>query len=192
MPFTLSLGSTAPDFCLAGADGRVYQLRDFKQQVLVIFFTCNHCPWVIGSEEFTRVLAEEWHMRGVQFIAINSNSPDTYAEDSFAHMAARAEENPFPWPYLYDPDQQIALAYGALRTPHFFIFDLERKLRYCGCEFDNPRQPKEKDKNYLQLALEDITAHKSVHIPVTNPVGCNVKWHNKDAHWMPPEACDLV
>jgi len=192
MAFTLPLGSPAPEFSLAGADGRVYNLRDFKRPILVIFFNCNHCPNVRGSEEYTRVLAEDWHMRGVQFVAINSNSPETYAEDSFANMAARFEENPFPWPYLYDPDQAIARAYGALRTPHFFIFDAERKLHYCGCQFNKPRNVQEGDQDYVQMALEDLTDKKPLRIPLTNPVGCNVKWHGKEAHWMPPEACDLV
>jgi peroxiredoxin len=192
MPFTLPLGSQAPDFSLAGVDGRVYQLEDWSASLLVIFFTCNHCPYVVGSEEMTRELAMRWADRGVQFVAISSNAPSTYPEDRFAEMVRRDDERPFPWPYLYDADQSVALAYGALRTPHFYIFDQQRTLRYCGHQFRTPRHPEKSDRDQVEEALRDLVAKRAVQTPLTNPVGCNVKWEGKDAHWMPPEACDLV
>jgi thioredoxin-related protein len=112
---------------------------DFKNaDYLVIFFTCNHCPYVKGSEEVTRQTAIQFLPYGVQFVAINSNSPNTYAEDSFAEMIKRMEQYRFPWLYLYDRTQHIARAYGALRTPHFFVFDGTRKLVYTGRGVDNP------------------------------------------------------
>ncbi len=120
MAFTLQLGQQAPDFKLPATDGNTYQLSDFDDEVLVVFFTCNHCPYVIGSDEVTRQTAEKFAPQGVKFVGINSNSKNTYAEDDFQHMVARMDEYKFPWLYLYDESQEVAKAYGALRTPHFF------------------------------------------------------------------------
>src|SRR5512136_1705667 len=121
MAFTLPIGSSAPDFSLPATDGKTYSLKDFKDaKILVIFFTCNHCPYVIGSDEVTRQTAKKFAGKGVKFVGINSNSPNTYAEDSFDNMVKRMKEQKFPWTYLYDDTQDIARAYGALRTPHFF------------------------------------------------------------------------
>jgi hypothetical protein len=125
-------------------------------------------------------------------VGINSNSPNTYEEDSFPHMVARMEEHQFPWLYLYDATQNVARAYGALRTPHFYVFDAERTLVYTGAGVDNPRDASQVTVNYLDEALAEIVAGAPVTRPQTNPIGCNVKWDGKDAHWMPPEACDLV
>ena len=193
MAFTLPLGSKAPDFSLRATDGNTYSLKDFADvKVLVIFFTCNHCPFVIGSDEVTRQAAENFEPKGVKFIGINSNSPNTYEEDSFENMVKRMAEYKFPWLYLYDDTQDIALAYGALRTPHFFVFNEERKLVYTGRGVDNPRDASKISVNDLENALKEILAGKEVSTPATNPIGCNVKWEGKDAHWMPSEACDLV
>lgn len=193
MAFTLNIGSKAPDFSLPATDGKTYSLQDFANaDVLVIFFTCNHCPYVIGSDEVTRATAEKYADKGVQFVGINSNSPNTYAEDSFDHMVKRMEQEKFPWTYLHDATQEVAVAYGALRTPHFYVFDKERKLVYTGRAVDSPKDASKITENDLERALDEITAGKPVSVPVTNPLGCNVKWDGKDAHWMPPDACDLV
>ena len=193
MGFTLDLGARAPDFRLPATDGKTCALADFADApVLVVFFTCNHCPYVIGSDEVTRATAEKFQGRGVRFVAINSNSANTYAEDDFPHMAARMAEHRFPWVYLHDATQAVARAYGALRTPHFFVFDRDRKLVYTGRGLDNPREAVKATVNDLERALEEVTAGRPVSVPVTNPIGCNVKWEGKDKHWMPPEACDLV
>ena len=98
----------------------------------------------------------------------------------------------FPWLYLYDKDQSVAFAYGALRTPHFYVFDQNRKLVYTGRGVDYPRDITKITVNDLDRALGELTSGKKISVPVTNPIGCNVKWEGKDAHWMPPEACDLV
>jgi len=128
----------------------------------------------------------------VKFVGINANSKNTYAEDDFEHMVARMKEHAFPWVYLRDESQDVARAYGALRTPHFFVFDRARKLVYTGRGVDNPRNTAEMTVNDLERALTEITDDKPVSVPRTNPIGCNVKWDGQDAHWMPPEACDLV
>ena len=192
-PYTLPIGSTAPDFDLPATDGRRYRLDDFADaEVLVVFFTCNHCPYVLGSDEVTRATVERFAPRGVRFVGINANAASTYEEDSFEHMVARMAEHRFPWVYLHDEGQASALAYGALKTPHFFVFDRERQLVYTGRGVDQPRDPSKMTVNDLENALEDALAGRTVALPLTNPIGCNVKWAGMPAHWMPAEACDLV
>jgi peroxiredoxin len=193
MAFTLQIGDKALDFKLPATDGNTYRLSDFQDaKVLVIFFTCNHCPFVTGSDEVTRQTAEKFIPQGVKFVGINSNSVNTYPEDSFEHMVERMRTHKFPWLYLYDEPQEVALAYGALRTPHFYVFDQDRKLIYTGRGVDNPRDTSKMTVNDLERALEEHLAGKPVSVPLTNPIGCNVKWDGRDAHWMPPDACDLV
>lgn len=192
MSFTLQLGEKAPDFKLPATDGETYRLSDFNSKTLVIFFTCNHCPYVVGSDEVTRKAVNRFKPKGVEFVGINSNSAETNPTDSFEHMVKRMEEHKFPWKYLRDETQEVAKAYGALRTPHFYVFDKDRKLVYTGRGIDNPREPEKMTENNLEDALEEHLAGKPISTPMTNPIGCNVKWKGKDAHWMPPEACDLV
>ena len=193
MSFTMSIGSKAIDFTLPATDGRKYSLKDFdKHEVLVIFFTCNHCPYVIGSDEVTRQTAEKYMNKSVRFVGINSNSQNTYSDDDFPHMVERMEKYNFPWTYLYDESQDTARAYGALRTPHFYIFNKDRELVYTGRAVDNPKDTSKMTVNNLDMVLEEITTGRPVSVTVTNPLGCNVKWDGKDAHWMPAEACDLV
>jgi peroxiredoxin len=193
MAFTLQLGQKAPDFKLPATDGKTYELSDFDNaDVLVVFFTCNHCPYVIGSDEVTRKTVEKFAHQGVKFVGINSNSKNTYAEDDFEHMVARMKQHKFPWLYLYDEPQEVAKAYGALRTPHFFVFDKDRRLVYTGRGVDNPRETSKMKVNDLERALEEHLAGRPVSVPLTNPIGCNIKWEGKDPHWMPIEACDLV
>jgi len=193
MPFTLQLGDAAPDFTLPATDGRAYSLKDFRNDhVLVVFFTCNHCPYVLGSDELTRATAQKFASRGVQFVAVNANSAATQPADSLEHMRERMNAHRFPWRYLRDETQEVARAYGALRTPHFFVFNDKRRLVYTGRGVDNPKDTGQMTVNDLDNALTDLTTGRPLRVPVTNPLGCNVKWEGQDAHWMPPEACDLV
>jgi len=192
MSFTLEIGAKAPGFNLPATDGNSYSIADFKEEFLVIFFTCNHCPYVIGSDEVTRKSAERFQKKGVRFVGINSNSANTYQSDDFPHMVQRMAEHRFPWIYLHDKSQDVALAYGALRTPHFFIFNKERKLVYTGRGVDQPRNASAITVNDLDIALAAITEGKTVPVAITNPIGCNVKWEGRDPHWMPADACDLV
>lgn len=193
MSFTLQPGEKAFDFNLPATDGRNYSLSSFaNSKYLVLFFTCNHCPYVKGSDETTRKTAEKYRDKGVEFVAINSNSSKTYPEDSFEAMINRMNEFRFPWKYLRDKSQAIALAYGALRTPHFFVFDESRRLVYTGRGVDNPRDTTLMTINDLDRVLDELTSGQPISVPVTNPVGCNIKWEGKDSHWMPADACDLV
>ena len=192
MSFTIQLGEKAPDFELPATDGKTYKLADFSEETLVIFFTCNHCPYVVGSDEVTRKTVEKYAGKSVKFVGINSNSVATNATDSFDHMVQRMDEHKFPWTYVRDESQEVALAYGAMRTPHFYVFDAERKLVYTGRAVDNPRETDKMTVNDLENALDEHLAGNPITTPLTNPLGCNVKWDGKDAHWMPPDACDLV
>lgn len=192
MSYTLQIGQKAPDFSLKSTQGEVLSLASFEDSsILVIFFTCNHCPYVLGSDENTRALAEKFAPKA-RFVAINSNSKNTYAEDSYENMIKRMEEKKFPWVYLHDASQEIARRYGALKTPHFFVFSRERKLIYTGRAIDHPRDASKAKIFDLEKALQQHLEGKDIETPITNPIGCNVKWDGKDAHWMPKEACDLV
>ena len=193
MAYTLQPGEKAPDFSLPSTDGKTYKLTDFNNdRYLVVFFTCNHCPYVIGSDEITRQTAEKFSPEGVRFIAINSNSKNTYEEDSFSNMVKRMNEFKFPWLYLHDETQEIAKAYGALKTPHFYVFNNKRELVYTGRGVDSPRDTTGMTVNDLDRTLNELIKAKTISIPVTNPIGCNIKWEGRDAHWMPAEACDLI
>jgi peroxiredoxin len=193
MAFTLQIGERAPDFELPATDGKTYSLADFAEaKFLVVFFTCNHCPFVTGSDEVTRATVDRFGSKGVAFVGINSNSENTHPTDDFDHMVERMNAEHFPWVYARDKSQEVAKAYGALRTPHFYAFNRDRKLVYTGRGVDNPRNTAKMTVNDLDNALEELLVGQTVSVPVTNPIGCNVKWEGQDAHWMPPEACDLV
>ncbi|MCR2804689.1 thioredoxin family protein [Paenibacillus soyae] len=193
MAFTLQIGQEAPDFDLLATDGERYSLEDFADaKALVVFFTCNHCPFVKGSDEVTRQTALKYGPQGVAFIAINSNSSTSYPEDSYEKMIERIDEHKFPWTYLHDAKQEAALAYGALRTPHFYVFDADRKLIYTGRATDSPKDAEKITSYDLDNALDDYLTGREIAVPLTNPLGCNVKWEGKDKRWMPEEACDLV
>jgi peroxiredoxin len=193
MAFTLRIGDKAPEFEVPATDGKTYRLEDFAgAKALVVFFTCNHCPYVLGSDEVTRTTVDRFKGKGVAFIGINSNSETTHPTDDFTHMVERMKANSFPWVYARDKSQTAARAYGALRTPHFYVFDRDRRLVYTGRGMDNPRNAAQSTVNDLDRALDDVVAGRPVRTPLTNPIGCNVKWEGQDAHWMPAEACDLV
>jgi hypothetical protein len=147
---------------------------------------------VIGSDEVTRKTVEKFKPRGVDFVAVNSNSKNTYEEDSFPNMVRRMEQHRFPWVYLHDESQEVAIKYGALRTPHFYVFNKNRELIYTGRAVDSPRDTSKMTVNDLENALEEHLTGKKVSKPLTNPIGCNVKWEGQDKHWMPGDACDLV
>jgi peroxiredoxin len=193
LTYTLATGDHAPDFDLIGTDVDYYSLDSFKDfDNLIIFFTCNHCPYVTGSDEVTRKTVEKFNNEQFKFVAINSNSKNTYEEDSFDNMVKRMDEFKFPWLYLYDETQKTAKDYGALKTPHFYVFNQERKLVYTGRGVDSPKDSSNIKVNDLDRVLSELVENKKISVPVTNPIGCNIKWDGKEAHWMPAEACDLV
>jgi thiol-disulfide isomerase/thioredoxin len=191
-PKTLTIGSPAPDFNLPGVDGKNYTLRDFdKAQVLVIIFSCNHCPTAQAYEDRIIAVAKDYKQKGVAVVMISPNSLKglnlselgyTDMGDSFEEMKIRAEEKGFNFPYLYDGDEQkTALAYGPVATPHSFVFDRERILRYVG-RVDGSEKPGTGKGEDLRNAIDEVLAGKEVSNPVTKVFGCSIKWSWKDEY----------
>src|SRR6185503_9922590 len=189
-PVTLAIGARAPDFKLPGVNGKTYSLASFaKAKLLVIVFTCNHCPTAQAYEERIIQLAKEYRTKGVELVAIMPNDPQavrldelgyTDMGDSFEEMKLRARQKKFNFPYLYDGrTQATAKAYGPIATPHVFIFDKERKLRFQG-RIDDVEKPS-KAPNHLdtRAALDELLAGKEVATPTTKVFGCSVKWAEK-------------
>ncbi len=191
-PVPLTEGTKAPDFKLPGVDGKDYTLKDFSGgKALAVIFTTNHCPDAIASHGRMVALVDHFKGNSVQFVAINSNSPEglhppelgwTVYDDGFEHMKLIAKDSRFNLPYLYDgKTQEVAKAYGAVATPHVFIFDGDLKLRYNGRMDNGKRRVGPVEKNEARDALEAILAGKKVDPVKTRPVGCSTKWMEKAA-----------
>jgi peroxiredoxin len=188
-PVTLALGSAAPDFRLPGVDGRNYSLQDFAAaKILVVLFTCNHCPTAQYYEERIKNLVRDYKEKGVAFVAISPNDPKsvrldelgyTDLSDTFEEMKIRAQHRQFNFPYLYDGEtESVARAYGPVATPHIFIFDAERKLRYAGRIDDSEREQFVKSRD-ARKALDALLAGQDPAVKQTKVVGCSVKWAGK-------------
>jgi peroxiredoxin len=173
----LDLGEKAPDFGdLQGADGRRYSLRSFDDKpLLVVMFTCNHCPYVVAYEDRMISIQRDYAGRGVQLVAINSNDDKAYPEDGYPEMVKRAKEKGFNFPYVRDPDQKAADAYGAVCTPHVFAFDKDRRLRYRG-RIDDSKDPSRVKSHDLRNALDDMAGGRNVREADAKPFGCSIKW----------------
>jgi len=191
-PLTLAIGTKAPDFSLPGVDAKTYSLKDFsKAKVLVIIFSCNHCPTAQAYEERIIAIDKDYRPKGVSVVMISPNSPEAlnlselgYSDvgDSLEDMKIRAEDMGFEFPYLYDGDEQkAALAYGPVATPHCFVFDSERILRYAG-RVDGSEKPGTGKGEDLRDAIDAVLAGKEVSNPVTKVFGCSVKWSWKDEY----------
>jgi len=186
---TLAIGSPAPDFCLPGLDDKTHCLKDYaSSKVLVLVFTCNHCPTAQLYENRLKKLADDYRDRGVALVAIEPNVPDavrldemgyTDVSDSLEEMKIRAAHRHFNFPYLYDgASQKVTQAYGPTATPHVFIFDATRHLRYEGRVDNNPREPYVTQHD-ARDALEALLAGKPVAVPKTPSFGCSTKWAYK-------------
>ena len=174
---TLQLGDSAPDFKLPGVDGKTCSLSAFQEsKVLVVIFSCNHCPYVKAYEDRMVQIQKDYQDRKVQFVLINSNEDINYPEDSFENMVRCAKEKGYPFPYLRDASQGTARSYGATHTPHLFVFDAERQLRYTGKIDDNTQYPGAVKRPYLREALEDLLAGRPVREAETHAIGCTIKW----------------
>jgi len=187
-PKDLRIGQSAPDFMLPGVDNRYYRLRDFeKADVLVVIFTCNHCPTAQAYEDRIIQLAADYKDKSVALVAISPNDPlavrldelgHSDLSDSFDEMKVRARDKKFNFPYLYDGDNQRASkAYGPATTPHAFVFDKARKLRYVG-RIDNSQNEQIKSQD-LRNAVDALLAKKTVPVETTRPFGCSTKWSDK-------------
>ena len=187
----LKIGDPAPDFSLKGVDGKTYTLADFKDApVLIVAFLSNHCPYSHAAETRLLPIAADFKSKGLAVVAINPNSPDAISigelgyskySDSYEEMKLYAREQGFSFPYLYDGQtQSTAKAYGCLCTPHVFLFDRERHLRYMGrvddSRYADPATVKSPD---ARNAVEALLAGKAVPVEVTKPMGCSTKWLEK-------------
>ena len=189
-PKTLDIGAAAPAFSLPGVDGKIYTLDSFKAgKILVIIFTANHCPTAQAYEERIDKLYREYNPKGVEFVLISPNNPMAvcleelgYSDlgDSFEEMKIRAKDKKLTIPYLYDGDkQEIANAYGPTSTPHVFIFDTQRKLRFCG-RIDEMENPYEKAAQHdTRNAIVALLEGKPVPVETTKTFGCSIKWASK-------------
>jgi thiol-disulfide isomerase/thioredoxin len=191
VPPTLAIGTPAPDFCLQGIDDQKHCLKEYgANKVLVLVFTCNHCPTAQLYEGRIKQLFADYRNRGVSLVAIEANNPKavrldelgyTDVGDSFEDMKIRAKFRGLDYPYLYDGEtQRVSRAYGPTATPHVFIFDAERKLRYEGRLDNNPREPLVTHKDARE-AIDALLADKPVGVAKTPSVGCSTKWWFKEA-----------
>jgi peroxiredoxin len=190
-PVTLAIGTKAPDFKLQGTDGKTYSLASFaKAKILVIIFTCNHCPTAQAYEDRIIQLTNEYKTKGVQVVAISPNDPDairldelgyTDLSDTYAEMKLRHKQKKFNFPYLYDgKTQATSKAYGPIATPHVFIFDKERILRFQG-RIDDVENPTKSPNTFdTRAALDELLANKEVTHPTTKVFGCSIKWASKE------------
>ena len=190
-PPTLELGAPAPDFSLPGVDGGTHALKEFAgAKVLVVVFTCNHCPTAQAYEQRIKDLVQDYRARGVALVAISPNDPKavrldelgyTDLGDSFEEMKIRAQDQSFNFPYLYDGDEEkVSRAYGPTSTPHLFIFDSGRKLRYAGRVDDSERPDKVKSSD-ARNAIDALLAGRPVRVEKTKTFGCSIKWSDKRA-----------
>jgi thiol-disulfide isomerase/thioredoxin len=188
-PATLPIGAAAPDFCLPGIDEQTHCLKDYaSSKILIIAFICNHCPTAQLYESRLKQLAADYRDRGVALVAIEPNDPKavrldemgyTDVGDSLPEMKIRAQYRHFNFPYLYDGEtQKVARAYGPTATPHLFIFDAERKLRYEGRVDNNAREPLV-TRHDAREAIDALLAGKPVPVAKTPSVGCSIKWAYK-------------
>jgi peroxiredoxin len=195
MSFALTNGAGAPEFDLPGTDGKNHSFAGAGavkgKNGTLLFFTCNHCPYVVNSEDRQKALFAKASALGINMVAIHSNETHDHPEDAFDLVKARMREKGFGWLSLRDESQLIARAYGAERTPHFFLFDKDGKLAYSGRMDNSPRDASKAVTRELEDAIDDLAAGRAPRIAKTEAIGCNVKWWDKDKHWMPGDACDL-
>lgn len=189
-PEVLGIGREAPDFSLTGIDGRTYTLESFDQaRVLTIVFTANHCPTAQAYEARMNALSSAYEPEEMLMVAISSNHPAAvcleelgYSDmgDSFEEMKLRASDQSYAFPYLYDgEDQQVALAYGAQATPHVYIFDRERKLRYSGRIDDTEDPYVTPGQTDAKNAIDALLRGDPVPVEITRAFGCSMKWKSK-------------
>ena len=186
---TLPIGATAPDFKLPGVDGKMHSLKDFaKDRILVVVFTCNHCPTAQYYEDRLKQIVADYKNQGLALVAINPNDPGsvrldelgyTDLSDSFEEMKIRAKYKQFNFPYLYDGEnEEVSRSYGPAATPQAFVFDKERKLRYVG-RVDDSERPEFVKVSDLRNALDALLAGREVETKQTKSFGCSIKWRGK-------------
>lgn len=163
-----------PHFVLPATDGMDVDSTMIKDPVLAVVFTCNHCPYAQAYEERLKSLMEEFEQ--TQFVLISSNDASEYPEDSFERMHVKKEETGWPCEYCYDESQEVAKQFGALCTPHCFVFDRERKLKYKGRIDDNWKEPENVTEHNLHDAIQALEEEQEPPVHEANAIGCSIKW----------------
>jgi hypothetical protein len=195
MAFILPTGSQIPEFRLLGSDGlwHTFAGENAVQGVkgTLIVFTCNHCPFVVGSEDRMKALYAKIAPLGIAMVGIHSNETEGHPSDAWPLVLERMQTLGLAWLSLCDDSQLVARAFGAERTPHYFLFDTQGKLVYDGRMDNSPRNASLAETHELEDAIDDLLATKAIRLAHTASIGCNVKWWGKERHWMPGDACDL-
>jgi len=170
------VGEQAADFSLKNVDGTMVSLKDYKGvNGFIVVFTCNTCPYAVMYEDRIIELHNKYAPQGYPVVAINPNDPSVKAGDDFASMQARAKEKNFPFKYLFDDGQKVYPAFGALRTPHIFLLDANRYVRYIGAIDDNAQNPSEVSVKYLENAIAALKAGNNPDPSETKAIGCTIK-----------------
>ncbi len=172
----LAINDPMPAFQLPATDGLTIDSQLIKDPVIVVVFTCNHCPYAQAYEDRLIALQRHFDQEGVQFVLINSNDDADYPEDSFDRMKERHDEKNYPFPYCRDESQETAKAYGALCTPHCFVFDRERVLKYKGRVDDNWGDPDHVTEHNLRDAIDALLRGDEPPTHEANAIGCSIKW----------------
>jgi len=171
------VGDTARDFNLKNIDGKMVSLEGIKKaKGYIVIFTCNHCPYAVAYEDRIIALHKKYAKQGYPVIAINPNDKDRQPQDSYDNMKKRAKSKKFPFVYLYDETQEIAKAYGATRTPHVYLLDDKRTVRYIGAIDDNHEDASAVKEKYLENAVDALREGKEVATKETKALGCTIKW----------------
>ncbi len=172
----LAIGDPLPSFSLPATDGMTVDSHMIKDPVLAVIFTCNHCPYAQAYEDRLIALANHFDEEGVQFVLINSNDATNYPEDSFEQMTVRHDEKNFPFPYCHDESQEVAKAFGALCTPHCFVFNRDRVLKYKGRVDDSWNDEGAVTEKNLYNALTALVQDEEPPAHEANAIGCSIKW----------------
>jgi len=170
------VGEQAADFSLKNVDGTMVSLKDYKGvNGYIVVFTCNTCPYAVMYEDRIIELHNKYAPMGYPVVAINPNDPSVKSGDDFASMQARAKEKNFPFKYLFDDGQKVFPAFGALRTPHVFLLDANRYVRYIGAIDDNAQNPSEVSVKYLENAIAALKSGNNPDPSETKAIGCTIK-----------------
>ena len=172
----LAIGDPMPHFKLPATDGLTVDTHLIKDTVVVVIFTCNHCPYAQAYEDRLVELQKHFDEEGVQFVLVNSNDTANYPDDSFENMKKRAEEKSYSFPYCHDETQKVAKSYGALCTPHCFVFDHGRVLKYKGRVDDHWQDPSAVTEHNLRDAIAAILKGEEPPAHEVNAIGCSIKW----------------
>lgn len=171
------VGDTARDFSLKNVDGKLVSLAGIKDaKGYIVVFTCNACPYAKAYEDRIIALHKKYESLGYPVVAINSNDKNVQPADSYDNMQKRSKEKQYGFAYLYDETQEIAKSYGATRTPHVYLLDNNRVVRYIGAIDDNSEEPDQVKEKYLENAIEALRAGKEVSVKETKAIGCTIKW----------------